>query len=413
MSIVINSAYPRVENLGTNDLSRRILPAATLSLPQYLPKVFIMSDRGSTKPMLVTSENLIGIFGDKMFDASSAFYKHTTKVLERAVANGTICVVHRLVDPAVKEKANVTFYLDILKKGVYAYIIRTSDKDNVSISFTEMNIKDDIKDEKDKWDNWAFRVSISGSINGEETYTNSSYYGSLTANRITAESKFTTRFSLNSNVSKYEYDDISLVTEQKSKYANMTYVKSKGDHFSIGAKANYMQSTSKNYDGNYKFSPCIEYNIFPYSESSEHRMSFLYGISANHNDYTDTTVYLKTSENFASHLLDLSYQNSQTWGSFSFSIYGDQILDKDDLKKYNVGISSNIDWNITKGLSLNYWAYINFDRAQIHLPLDEATYEEIILRQKELESNYFYYMNFGISYTFGSMKNNVVNPRFD
>ena len=315
--------------------------------------------------------------------------------------------------PNTSDDSERKFYLDILKKGVYAYIIRTSDKDNVSISFTEMNIKDDIKDEKDKWNNWAFRVSISGSINGEETYTNSSYYGSLTANRITAESKFTSRFSLNSNVSKYEYEDISLVTEQKSKYANMTYVKSKGDHFSIGAKANYMQSTSKNYDGNYKFSPCIEYNIFPYSESSEHRMSFLYGISANHNDYTDTTVYLKTSENFASHLLDLSYQNSQTWGSFSFSIYGDQILDKDDLKKYNVGISSNIDWNISKGLSLNYWAYINFDRAQIHLPLDEATYEEIILRQKELESNYFYYMNFGISYTFGSMKNNVVNPRFD
>ena len=315
--------------------------------------------------------------------------------------------------PNTSDDSERKFYLDILKKGVYAYIIRTSDKDNVSISFTEMNIKDDIKDEKDKWDNWAFRVSISGSINGEETYTNSSYYGSLTANRITAESKFTSRFSLNSNVSKYEYNAISLVTEQKSKYANMTYVKSKGDHFSIGAKANYMQSTSKNYDGNYKFSPCIEYNIFPYSESSEHRMSFLYGISANHNDYTDTTVYLKTSENFASHLLDLSYQNSQTWGSFSFSIYGDQILDKDDLKKYNIGISSNIDWNITKGLSLNYWAYINFDRAQIHLPLDEVTYEEIILRQKELESNYFYYMNFGISYTFGSMKNNVVNPRFD
>jgi hypothetical protein len=315
--------------------------------------------------------------------------------------------------PNTSDDSERRFYLDILKKGIYAYIIRTADKDNVSISFTEIDIKGDIKDEKDKWNNWAFRVSISGSINGEETYTNSSYYGSLTANRITAESKFTSRFSLNSNVSKYEYNAISLVTEQKSKYANMTYVKSKGDHFSIGAKANYMQSTSKNYDGNYKFSPCIEYNIFPYSESSEHRMSFLYGISANHNDYTDTSVYLKTSENFASHLLDLSYYNSQTWGSFSFSIYGDQILDKDDLKKYNVGISSNIDWNITKGLSLNYWAYINFDRAQIHLPLNEATYEEIILRQKELESNYFYYMNFGISYTFGSMKNNVVNPRFD
>lgn len=121
---------------------------------------------------------------------------------------------------------------------------------------------------------------------------------------------------------------------------------------SIGIRANYKQSTSQNYDGNYKFSYCVEYNIFPYSESSEHRMSFLYGISANHNDYTVTTFYLKIRENFTSHLLNLSYQNLQTLGSFSLSIYGDQILDKNDLKKYNVGISSNIDWNVAKELSL-------------------------------------------------------------
>ncbi len=167
-----------------------------------------------------------------------------------------------------------------------------------------------------------------------------------------------------------------------------------------------------NYDGSYKLSPCVEYNLFPYSESSEHRLSLIYGVSANHNDYSDTTVYFKTSENFASHLFELNYDNSQTWGSFSFSINGNQILDKDDLRKYNVRISSRSDWNITKGLTLNYSGSLNFDRAQIHLPLNGATYEEIILRQKELESNYFYYMNFGISYTFGSLKNNVVNPRF-
>jgi len=303
-------------------------------------------------------------------------------------------------------------YLEVLNKGVYAYIIRTKVNDVVSLSYSETEAEEK-EIGKDKWNNWAFRTSISGSINGEEGYSYSRYSGRFTANRITAESKFTSSFSISSNISSFEYDDFSLVTETKSRYANMTYVKSKGDNFSIGAKANYMQSTSKNYDGNYKFSPCIEYNIFPYSESSEHRMSFLYGISANHNDYTDTTVYLKTSENFASHFLDLSYHNSQTWGSFSFSINGNQILDKDDLKKYNVGIYSNVDWNITKGLSLNYFAYINFDRAQIHLPLNGATYEDIILRQKELESNYFYYMSFGLSYTFGSMKNNVVNPRFD
>ena len=309
------------------------------------------------------------------------------------------------------EASERKLYLEILKKGVYAYIIRTKANDVVSLSYSE-NEAEKKEIEKDKWNNWTFRTSASGYTNGEEGYSYSSYSGRFTANRITAESKFTSSFSISSNVSSFEYDDFALVTETKSRYANMTYVKSKGEYFSLGARANYSQSTSQNYDGHYAFSPCVEYNLFPYSESSEHRLSLLYGVSANHNDYTDTTVYLKTSENFASHLFELTYDNTQTWGSFSFSINGNQILDKDDLKKYNVGIYSNVDWNITKGLSLNYFAYINFDRAQIHLPLNGATYEEIILRQKELESNYFYYMYFGISYTFGSMKNNVVNPRF-
>ena len=303
-------------------------------------------------------------------------------------------------------------YLDVLNKGLYAYIIRTNSSDFASLSYMRKGIsKEDV--DKDNWNYWAFRTSVSAYVNGEEGYSYRSYNGRLTANRITSESKFTSSFSIYSSISQFEYDDFSLVTEENSKYANMTFVKSKGEHFSIGGRVNYTQSTSQNYDGRYKFSPCIEYNIFPYSESSEHRFSLLYGVSANYNDYTDTTVYFKKSEFFFSHLLDVSYQNLQTWGSFSFSIYGDQILDIDDLKKYNIGISSNISWNIAKGLALNFGGYIDLDRAQIHLPLNGATYEEIILRQKELESNYFYYLSFGLSYNFGSMKNNIVNPRFD
>jgi len=41
-----------------------------------------------------------------------------------------------------------------------------------------------------------------------------------------------------------------------------------------------------------------------------------------------------------------------------------------------------------------------------------ATTEEILLHRKELETQYQYYISFGLSYTFGSIYNNVVNPRF-
>ena len=41
-----------------------------------------------------------------------------------------------------------------------------------------------------------------------------------------------------------------------------------------------------------------------------------------------------------------------------------------------------------------------------------ATPEEILLRRKELETNFEYFTSFGFTYTFGSIYNNVVNPRF-
>ena len=36
----------------------------------------------------------------------------------------------------------------------------------------------------------------------------------------------------------------------------------------------------------------------------------------------------------------------------------------------------------------------------------------MLLRQRQLPSGYQYFLNFGISYPFGSIFNNIVNPRF-
>ncbi len=38
--------------------------------------------------------------------------------------------------------------------------------------------------------------------------------------------------------------------------------------------------------------------------------------------------------------------------------------------------------------------------------------EQILLKKKELETQYSYYSQVGLTYTFGSIYNNVVNPRF-
>ena len=65
-----------------------------------------------------------------------------------------------------------------------------------------------------------------------------------------------------------------------------------------------------------------------------------------------------------------------------------------------------------KGFSFNIFTELSRTRDQIYLPKGEATTEEILVRQRQLATGYQYFLNFGISYSFGSIFNNIVNPRF-
>ena len=58
------------------------------------------------------------------------------------------------------------------------------------------------------------------------------------------------------------------------------------------------------------------------------------------------------------------------------------------------------------------FASIGRPRDQLYLPRAGATPEEILVRQQQLATTYRYSINFGLSYSFGSIFNNVVNPRF-
>ena len=65
-----------------------------------------------------------------------------------------------------------------------------------------------------------------------------------------------------------------------------------------------------------------------------------------------------------------------------------------------------------KGLSLNVGGGASWIRDQIYLPKGEASRDDVLVRQRQLATSYDYYLYFGVSYTFGSIYNNIVNPRF-
>ena len=68
---------------------------------------------------------------------------------------------------------------------------------------------------------------------------------------------------------------------------------------------------------------------------------------------------------------------------------------------------------IVRGLSFNFFGNVSRVRDQVFLPRRDATDEEILLRRRALQTDFSYFTNFSIRYTFGSIFNNIVNPRFD
>ena len=67
---------------------------------------------------------------------------------------------------------------------------------------------------------------------------------------------------------------------------------------------------------------------------------------------------------------------------------------------------------LTRGLSVSFEIGVSRIRDQITLPKRDATDEEVLLRIRQLQSNYELRVEFGFTYQFGSKFTSIVNPRF-
>ena len=65
-----------------------------------------------------------------------------------------------------------------------------------------------------------------------------------------------------------------------------------------------------------------------------------------------------------------------------------------------------------KGFSFNVFAEYTKIKDQISLRKGGASTEEVLLRLRQLATDYRYYYGLGVSYSFGSIYDNIVNPRF-
>lgn len=300
-----------------------------------------------------------------------------------------------------------------LKGGLVRYALRTPAGDRIAITYDAAPPAGELPaaPAHDPWNNWVFRSRLNSFFNGESSYSSLNLNGSLSANRTTEAWK--TSLSVNTFYARTEFDlgaaGLS-VNERRSHSANGLLVRSVTGHLSAGARASASHSTFENRDLALRLAPAVEYNIFPYAESTRRQLTLQYSAGVNWIDYIEETIFDRTSETLLDHSLRAGLGLRQPWGSVNTSLEGSQYLH--DPSKYRLVLGGGVDLRLVRGLSLTINGSASRIRDQLHIQKGSLTDEQILLRLRQIETSYYYFGSVGLSYSFGSIYNTVVNPRF-
>ena len=298
----------------------------------------------------------------------------------------------------------------IIKLGLMRYVAQTQARERLTISSRIAGAAAPVGPVDDPWDYWVFRTSIGGSVDGESLQQSLSVNGSFSASRITEALKITLRTNGRYSRSEFELDSVTTYLDtQKNLVADGLVAFSLGPHWSAGIQTSARSSTRLNLDASLEGGLALEYDLFPYTESTRRQLTFLYTAGVSGFDYEQETIFDQTSEILPKHRFEIGLQVRQPWGSVSTSLEASQYLH--DLARHQVNLSGGMQLRVFRGLQLNLFGGIGRIKDQIYLAKAGATEEEILLRRRQLGTDYSYRANVGFSYTFGSRFSNVVNPR--
>ena len=296
----------------------------------------------------------------------------------------------------------------VLRVGFVHYAINTPLAQQIAIEPVDGGTEQEplmVQPEDDPWNFWVFRISTRMRASGEASRTQRFIEGRFSANRTTEHWKI--RLSTDNDYSE-RTDELSFgqfKSVMRENDVDGQVVKSLGDHWGASISGEVNSSTFLNLNLGLEALAGIEFNVFPYSESSRRILTFAYEAGVMSFDYREPTIFDKLEETLAVHNV-----TSTPWGSSSIQLEYDAFLN--NLSKCGLTLEGELSFRIVRGLDFFVFGSTELVRNQLYLPQGGLTDEEILLEVLDLATDSRYRISFGVSYTFGSIFNNVVNPRF-
>jgi hypothetical protein len=299
-----------------------------------------------------------------------------------------------------------------LRLGLVRYVAGTPVAERIEIRYTAPTTAGGGRAQpRDPWNFWVFELGVNGWMDGEESYRSRSLGASIEVNRVTERSRVAIDLSASNSRTRYTIDDTTTFTSTREFYgAEGLFVRGFGQHWSGAVYTDNRSETYRNLDFRTINVAAVEYSVFPYRESTRRLLLVRWGPGVELTRYTDTTIFGRIRETRLVHLLEAEYTVQQPWGEIEVQSEFKQYFF--DTSKLNLETRANVEVRIVRGLSFEAWGGYEVIRDQLYLPAGGATPEEIIARQRQLATGYQYYGGIGLSFKFGSIFNNAVNPRF-
>jgi len=274
---------------------------------------------------------------------------------------------------------------------------------------------------QDPWNLWIYRVNGNVNLTGEQLTSRTELTSSFVANRVTETWKINLGVSGNYNQRDFKLfvpsttvpggrDTVNEVVLQRTANANALIGRSLNAHWTLGTKVALGFSEPLNQKLALRLSPAIEYNYFPWAEAQSHQLTALYYVGPNYYRYYETTVFDELEETRYNHTLLFSLTQRQTWGNTNLSLEGSHYLH--DPERNHVTVSGFMDFRLGRGFSVNLRGSASRVRDQIYIAARPQSERDILTQRQQLQTNFRYSMNVGMSYTFGSIYNSIVNQRF-
>ncbi len=341
--------------------------------------------------------------------------QYTIHALGRGSFAGRADTLTFSTPPNNTEDASRAEVLRNLQLALVPYATRTAPGRSLRVVASKRDEDDDERPAgPDRWNAWVFEIGADGEISREQQQSDFNVDGELSAQRVTAGLKLGARIDGDFSRSRFKLDEDEggrEVTSTRESYrGGAVVVRSLGKHWGAGAEASASSSTFENTRLRVRAAPAVEYSVWPYEESTRRQLTVQYSVGVSAFRYREETIFDRLSETRPTHALIVGYDVRQPWGSADATLEASNYLD--DPTQNRVVFDGELNLRIARGLELEVGGSASLIHDQLSLVKRGATQEEILLRRRALQTDYRYDVRIGFNYTFGSIFNSVVNPRF-